>query len=459
MKNTSVLTLVGVCSIVWAVWSSLLFHHLETPAKSDEVRYHLPAIESFLVNGPSINISSESTTLKADLLSLVVGLSKDPSQNFASTTSLYHVLTGEIVFLLSDRDAALIVSALLIVPMYLFLAWWLMHLGKEWSAALLGLPFFFSYLILHRTFAFVPDNLGWFLVMLVIYASLEPLSIRAKLVIGTLGLFLLVATRQLHIWMVAPLAASILWNRMNECGYCEKITWTILVSRLRSDFAKKFIYLLLVGLTAILSLYFVLWLWGGGSVSEEIVSLNRGGNPSSIVVILSLFGIHSLFYIGFLLPTINYVLKEEKHWFYLFCSLGFISALVPQTTFDQSKGRWTGIWNIVNAFPVFGERTSILLVVTGSLGAAIAYIWFRALEPFWAWVTSILFLSFLVIHLVPVNAWQRYYDPLILMLLAVCAASLFQREKNTTSTWLLLGLPVLGGVMQVGLTLFKMKSF
>jgi hypothetical protein len=319
MKNIYMLTLVGVCSIVWALWSSLLFHHLETPAKSDEVRYHWPVIESFLVNGPFINISSESTTLKADLLNLVVGLSKDPSQNFASTTSLYHVLTGEII-LLSDRDVALIVSALLIVPMCLFLAWWLMHLGKKWSAALLGLPFFFSYLILHRTFAFVPDNLGWLFVMFVIYASLEPLSLRARIVIGTLGLFLLIATRQLHIWMAAPLAASILWNRMNECGYRERITWTILVSRLRSDLAKKFIYLLLVGLTAILSLYFVLCLWGVGSVSEEIVSLNRGGNLASIVVILSLFGIHSLFYIGFLLPTINYVLKKEKHWFYFFAA-------------------------------------------------------------------------------------------------------------------------------------------
>jgi hypothetical protein len=70
--------------------------------------------------------------------------------------------------------------------------------------------------------------------------------------------------------------------------------------------------------------------------------------------------------------------------------------------------------------PVIGER-SVVIVMLATLGGAVLGWWCAALNRRDRWIFVTAWAAFIAAQTVNTTAWQRYYEPFVLMMLALAA--------------------------------------
>lgn len=409
----------------------LFVQGLDIRAMIDQDDYHYIAIASFAADWPASDFSDY------------------PS----ATTPGYHWFVAAWG---TDKTTLRIVGSFFGIALIALLGWAVarrtppneMNGRAAWiGPVLLCLPLAWSPYVVSSSLWLLPDDAAWLgvlLLLLLIWRD-RPWSM-AQIIAAGVILLVLVWFRQIHLWLAGGLWAS---------------AW---VFGMQSDGSKRLsttVGMIVVTLPAMGLIGGFMLLWGGAS-PPSMQSHVTGPNPAVGANVLSLLGIYSVFFVGWLVSGMRRMVSREGGWCLLrrclFAGLvvGFVLGIVPQTDWATPQ-RVSGLWNIARHLPTFADR-SPLIIALSAFGGLTAGAWFAAL---WAngsessrraarlWL--VVMLLFVLANTAAAHAWQRYYEPFLLMMLALTAVMIMRvaslhDEKSSPWRW---GGPGVLAVLQI----------
>jgi hypothetical protein len=204
----------------------------------------------------------------------------------------------------------------------------------------------------------------------------------------------------------------------------------------------RFVRLVLMGLAcvpaaALLLAFFRLW-HGTTPPSFQMQGANNpaviGGNPAVPATVLAIFGVVSVFYLGWLVPVLRQANSKRVTAFVLSGLLvGFILGALPHTSYSPAEGRWSGIWNVLKPLPTLHNRSPAMIALAAFGGASLLG-WLVALPRRDRWLLAAAWAGFVASQTAGALAWQRYYEPFILIALPLMASRLKRRREQTSLT-------------------------
>ncbi len=286
------------------------------------------------------------------------------------------------------------------------------------EAVAILLPLLSSIYVLFPAAWLQPDNAGWLLVLGVLLLALRPRFGLGFAAAGGTLLLALVLVRQSHVWAAGPLlAAAWLGARGADLTALGAGRVQDLLTRLPARVSRSLIVAAAI-LPAFAAILYFSSLWGGLTPPHFHNQYPQSHNAAAPAFVLSLLGIYSVFFAGYLLPHAREIVA--KRWWLLPAAalVGVALAVVPDTTYLWET-RSSGLWNIVKVAPVVPPHTSVVLLVFSPLGAAAAVTWVLPLAPRPRWIMIAALVAFTVAQTVNPLAWQRYVEPFFLMLLPI----------------------------------------
>lgn len=316
----------------------------------------------------------------------------------------------------------------------------------------------------------LPDNLGWWGVLAMIVLSLRRRLDAYFFIVAGVLLLALVMVRQIHLWTLGVLLAaawlgsapSLLprtapptsrwwgllstddWRALLGTGDAPDrasttsselapASLTPVATAWRWRFARVAL-VLLVALPTIGALAWLASLWGGltppGNIrpplagAEANFSRVHGGNPAVPALVLSLLGAYALFFAGHLWNAALDLLRTRAWVAAGAVLVGLLVAIVPATTYDKVAERWSGVWQLVERLPIIAGHTSVLMLVFAPIGALAAATIAHGLcgpgaRERWVFIATVV--GFTLAASAQALAWQRYVDPLVLIVLVLGA--------------------------------------
>ncbi|GAB5497534.1 MAG: hypothetical protein Phyf2KO_26140 [Phycisphaerales bacterium] len=386
----------------------VLGHGISGPAANDEQEFHLPTIRHFAEQMPTPDLESYNV----------------------ATTPGYHLLLAVAANLGAESDTALrLIGGQFAVLLAALMACWI---GKriEWPfAVVLSLPAFVSIYTFAPMVLALPEAAAWLGVLAMLVIGLRRVVRKEWFVVAGVVLVGLVCIRQIHIWAAVPVWLSAwlgsqqerepvrLVPRPNELELNERLPFSV--------------FALLCTLPAFGILVWFFWLWQGpvppsfqtSEAASEIrgAAVHSGGNIASPAMVLALFGLFAPLFIAGLIPAILRKLGERPAvvWFVLVSgALSFLIAVVPETSFSVSDGRWTGLWNVVGKLPTIGERSPVILglATAGGIQLACLLLVIRSRDRL---IIAGTLLAFTVAQTANFQSWARYLLPMVLFTLVM----------------------------------------
>ncbi len=404
----------------------------------DQINYHEPVVRTFAEQLPSPELS--------DYLS--------------ATTPGYHLVLAAIERALSPGTSALQLAGacftvLLLVLLARTVCSHAIQTEGSWRESLvLCLPFACSMYVLHAGVWMLPDNAGWLFVLACLALALRAPFDRRTIVLGGMALVGLVLVRQVHLWAAGVLwAAAWLAPGIDPPGGVRQLL-TRVPDRMRS-----LTPMLIASLPAFLVLGAFMRLWGG-LVPPTFQNQYSIINFSSYAFVLSLLGIGSVFFVGYLVdPFADLMKKSKRRTIVLAAIAGAVAAILPSTTFSVSDGRSSGLWNLVKVVPTIAGHTSPVIVVLSAFGAAMLALWCRALPPRERWIFLGALFGFATGQAFVGQIWQRYNEPMVLLTLALMAACSRPTGASPVYVHRLLTPVRIGGVAALAIVLAALSAY
>lgn len=324
----------------------------------------------------------------------------------------------------------------------------LARLATPGTAIALALPVLVSPFVLQSAGWLLPDAAGWWGVAAVLGLAFSRRFGVASLTLAAAVLVLTVCVRQAHLWLAGVI---VLWayfaafsprtepaNAAPCVGPGPRWAFMPPLGDGRAAIARAALALLFT-LPAVAVLALFARQWGGltppafspagSELAREVLRSGvaqpgdytavSGRSPASLPFILALFGLFSVFFAGYLWPTIR-----RGGWAApaaLAAALAGLVGLMPATNY-QLKERIGGLWALANRAPMVLDR-SPLIVLLAMFGAAMLVLWWRALPPRQRWIMLSALSCFTAAICAQALSWQRYIDPFLLVLLSLCAAT------------------------------------
>lgn len=306
------------------------------------------------------------------------------------------------------------------------------------------LPFATSIYITEAAVHIVPDAAAW----LWVTASLGILLLAPakgwRLYILGAALALTAITRQIHLW-VCGVAVFSAWA--DAVHGSQRPTW-LLEQPIQRAQAALITCAAAVPAFAIVAAFIAIW---GGPVPElfrtdsidpmqaEQAVNNTGlslATPSATLIIIFLYGI-------FFLPT--WSTAFARTWpkgqrrsivglIVIWSVIGFVLSVAEATTYDTTQGRFGGFWILGKIGPAIYERSLAITLVT-MLGAVTLGFILAMLDRRSRWIFAISILGFWSSHIIAAFAWQRYIEPLVLILLACTSSGIHRRWGSPNVAW------------------------
>lgn len=383
----------------------------------DQLLFHEPAIRQFVREWPRFDFSNY----------------------LSATTPGYHLLLAAYArFIDPARTALQLFSAVFSVGLFALLAaaasrrslrarqetpaapadpgvW----LNPQLVAMACSLPMAASMYVNFRGVWLAPDNLGWWLVLMVLVVSLRAWN-RWSPVLAGVSLLGLVFVRQSHLWAAAPLWAAA-W--LSIPGERTPSTFAASVRSL-FDHARPRLVRLAVALVATLPAFLIVLafvrLWNG-LVVPRFQHVYHGRSPAAPAFILSNLAIASGFCGALILPYFLDLWRRRKALLLAAAVLALLLAAAPPTSYSFEHGRYSGLWTVVKHAPVIAGRTSPVLLVLAPLGAVALVCWMAALPHRERWIFGAALAGFTAAQTASPQLWQRYNEPFLLMLIALWA--------------------------------------
>jgi len=221
---------------------------------------------------------------------------------------------------------------------------------------------------------------------------------------------------------------------------------------------------LLMNLPALAVLAAFVRCWHGFAPPMQQTYAVVGPNPAVLgpnlavpTLILALVGVFGLFFAGFfVLPRRRDVARLNPPLKFVLCGAvaGLLIGLAPRSTYDFAAGRRSGLWNIVLKLPTYFGRAP-LIVGLSTLGGAIAVLALGALPRRQRSIFIMTLAAFVLAMTTSANAWQRYYEPLLLMLFPLIVIEHPQSPRAGKIAW---AGPILLAILGLAVTVLTMQS-
>ena len=388
----------------------LLLSDRESNYTWDETSYHLPAVRQIREHWPRLDLTRDS---------------------LSATAPGYQYFLAGISFLTgTGRPALRLVNFAISLAV-------LVALARAWPAGAdprvvvaAGVPLAASNFFVKSAAYVVTDNAALLATTGALLAMFLIPPPRGR-GLGSLFSSLSVFIRQSGVWLVAPLAASLLAppRRMRP--------WWLLLPPLAT-------------------LGVLVWSWGGlvPPAWRELTHASSGFVPAAGAYLLAVLALLGPAYYLAVSPA-GGPADLANRWSAIGAAAGLALALAGANTPDHAAGRWGGyLWDLAAHVPVLGSYSPVFLVLAPVGGAMLALLgrrlW-RELGPFMAagWLAA--FAAWTATALSNRQIFHRYYEPTILVLLT-CWLLLLVRARSPAARLEIRPLAALGAA-QVLLTL------
>lgn len=405
------------------LWLPVLLSGAEgTPEAYDARMYHRPVIEAFARELPRPNIASyESATAPGyHLLMAVVWRAT------ASTAAMHAV------------NAAFGVG--LVAALYLVLR----RPAGPWGAAALTLPVACSPYTVGGTIWLTTDNAAMLCIVLALGGAVFGGYSRAKNL--RLGVYAALATsvRQIHVWLAAPVGIvgllatclpgvvrGLAPRKIREDPWldrgCDGSPWNLLAG-------------IAAAAMPVAVLGALMWQWGGqltpATTSSDITKHAAGANLASPAFALALIGALGVFFVPVMWEQIRRVRLGDLAVVAV-AAAGLAVALAFPTSYLIYIRDFGWLWKIVQKLPSVGER-SLVITVLAPVGAVVLLMLSRgcaaAGRRIPALIVQLSLLGWLLAQTMNSMAWQRYFEPMVLVGLSLLAAMTHPRRDRQTGS-------------------------
>lgn len=370
--------------VILAAWPFILGGNVSGRGASDDLRYHWPAIVGFAEELPTPDLSDYAS----------------------ATTPGYHLELAVVRWLGAGRMFVQLYASFWTVFLIGVLGW---IAGNSYGRAgvFLVLPLVASMYVLFPGIWLLPDNAGWFGVLVLLILALDyPASVRTMLAMGVV-LGLLVLVRQVHVW-----AAALIWI-VAWVGDGDDVPG---VQGVFGNFGTRSRRLLIGVIAAVPAALILVWfvrMWGG-LVPPRFQGAHQGPNVATPGFILLQVCVLSVFFAPVLWGRFVGILKSHWSWLLGAAVAGLVVGLVPASGYDAEAGRYSGWWNVIGKTPVVGDRSVVF--VLGSVGGAVAaVVWGSLVSRRDVWILGVGLVGFVAAQSANHASWQRYHEPMLLM--------------------------------------------
>ena len=418
-RASPVLLSVVLCAIFVLGASVVWFLGLDRGrGQYDQINYHLPVIRQFESHWPSVDLSDYQS----------------------ATTPGYHLVLAGLSKLGVRSELGLrIAASTFSLTMFALLAVMLVRRGRDvgvgagpgtGALVIFALPVVCSMYVFAPGVWLQPDNAGWLGVLAMIALTWNlldsPRPTLGSLALQSAVLLALVFTRQSHLW-AGGLVIAAAW--LGAAPIPSPSIPALLSEPLSRT--RRALLAACALIPALLLLFALARLWHG-LTPPSFHAQHSGGNLATPAFTLALLAIYSAFFAPMLLPPLVCLWRERRIILFLAGAIGLALALIPETTYLREP-RSGGLWNFVQILDargivLFGGHTSPLILVLAPLGAIAASVWLSTLTPARSLYALALLVGFTLAQSANANAWQRYLEPMLLLLIALAAAGLPARS-------------------------------
>jgi hypothetical protein len=379
-------------------------------AANDQNVYHLKAIRQFAAQWP-----------------------RPDFRDYPSASTPGYLLALALVdrFVTGNEIALRAAGASFTVGMLATLGWLLARRARRTpDAVALCLPLVTSLYTFSSGAYLLPDNAAWWGVVLALALALDERrrwGARTTVAAGAL-LLALVLVRQVHLW-AAGLFVAAAW-----LGGCDRLLPPAAQPVAPDDTmlarSRRAVWMIVACVPAVVAVAWFMRLWHGTmppSIATEIylgwkapeagIRLT-GPNWAVPATILAVAGALGPFYVGFLMPAVR-ARRVRPTWILTGAGVGFLLAVLPHTSYEYGT-RSSGLWNVVRKLPTMAERSPLILGLA-ALGGATLAAWLQALPRRAAWILAAAFLGYAASQVPNPSAFQRYYEPFVLIAFALAA--------------------------------------
>ncbi len=297
-----------------------------------------------------------------------------------------------------------------------------------------ALPLATSLYVLGSTAWLLPDNLGWLALLAVLIPSFRPRATPSTILLASAALLALVFIRQIHLW-----AAAVIWTsaylgpwrttRASE-NPCHQLP-----TRIRHTIPAM---LATLPAFALVGIFALIW---GGLTPPHFHDQYAEPNPAAPAFILALIAGYSFFFLPTLIPPALAAARSSPRRAALIAAAALAATLVvatiPETSHNVQAGRYSGLWNLVAKLPAPADR-SPLIIALALAGSTALLMWSAALRPRDRWLLLATLTAFAAAQTASHELWQRYNEPLLLILFPLFALRVQAQPRRTQTAFLIL---------------------
>ncbi len=400
-------------------WVLILSGDVNGRGAYDQLNYHEPAIVRFAQQWPRMEVGNY----------------------LSATTPGYHIALATVSQVIgTDRIGLQLVGSLFSGALLLVLGLALARRVGARRAIGLGLPLVGSMYVFFPAVWLLPDNAGWLGVVAVLLLALSGrIDVWFHVSIGV-ALLLLVLTRQIHVW-VAGVAIAAAW--LGSAGEnSEAPCWDIAGFSGRGVGASVTRAAIVAGamVPSVLALGWFVRMWGG-LTPPQFHGAHQGVNPAAAAFILAMFGLMGAFFVPLAWRGLSRSLASNRVQLLGGAVFGLLASVAVPTGYSVEAGRYSGLWNLTKQIPTVGER-SLLIIGLATLGGGLVMWFLGSLGRRERWVFGAAIAGYIAAMTASHEVWHRYVEPHALIVLAMMAACIIDREESATGE---IGPGTLGG--------------
>jgi hypothetical protein len=360
----------------------------------------------------------------------------DLKNYLSATTPGYHLVLAAVCRYIASSSLALqIAGQLFSSALVALLAWHCSKRAHPVVAFVVVLAFMLSPHVVLPAIWLQADNAGWLGVLAIFIIMLDRVPNRNSCIAVGAALALLVVFRQSHLWIAAPI---VVWVAKSSTS--SPATHT--VPRTASAWLRAaLLTCAIIGPAAAIVLAFAVnWHGLTPPLFRTQYSAPAGAPPINLAApafVLAVFGCFAPFFVVSWLPRFIGLCRTRTKLVVVAFVAVLILAIVPNMTYnaDQNLGRWDGLWSmahecdkslgIVRRLPSIAKHTSIFMLGLTIVGGASLVGLLSRLSCRNAIIIIVALAAFAAAQAVSYQLWQRYTEPLVLMLYAllVCRES------------------------------------
>jgi hypothetical protein len=403
-------------------------------AAADQNAWHLPTIRKFIREWPRPDLRDYDS----------------------ATTPGYHFVLAAASRALgrNDERTLRLLGSLFTVG---FLATLAVVAGRRGTAAaiVLCLPALASLYIYSSAVWILPDNMGWWGVLLGLLLALRRRVDRWTYIATAILMSILVLIRQIDLWVAAPLCVSAWLGTDEQTTDAPTHRHCIKSAAIRSG------GILLATLPALVILALFIRLWHGlvpptfqtgHSPAHRGAGQHTGANPAAPALAFATVAMMAPFYLAWFWPA----QRPRRIATWVGLGAGFIAGAAPNTTYSMDAGRWSGTWYLARLTPSLASRSPAIIVLATLGGGILGWI-IGSLEWRTRWIILSAWIAYLVAQYANHQAWQRYVDPFVIIILVLAASRADVSCSTPRSRLAMMGLPILLAALLCTVTILSLR--